>query len=194
MASSFKDSTIRSLASSAESPEMASSFSISWRCMCSSSSFFLSTMANWASRFSFTASASSFLRWISSWRWFSTSSRCFNLFSACCIFWLRSDTSFSKSAFLFRNFSFTSSNLFFLITSASVSASLRMLSYLDFNPCLKNMYEANPPTMKQAMDTNIVTTVILLICFLKYINKKHCIKACPLQDKTFVQCATLFLS
>ncbi|EDS15117.1 hypothetical protein BACSTE_01616 [Bacteroides stercoris ATCC 43183] len=48
--------------------------------------------------------------------------------------------------------------------------------------------------MKQAMDTTIVTTVILLICFLKYINKKHCIKAYPLQDKTFVQCATLFLS
>jgi len=156
---------MRSLASSAESPEIASSFSISWRCMCSSSSFFLSTMDSWASRFSFTASASIFLRWISSWRWFSTNSRCFSLFSACCIFWLRWATSFSKSAFLFRNFSFTSSNLFFLITSASASASLRIPSYLFFSPCLKNKYEANPPTMKQAMDNTIVTTVILLICF-----------------------------
>jgi hypothetical protein len=55
------------------------------------------------------------------------------------------------------------------------------------------MYEANPPTMKQAMDTTIVTTVsdILLICF-KYINKKHCIKTRLLQDKAFVQCVMLF--
>ena len=50
-------------------------------------------------------------------------------------------------------------------TSASASASLRIPSYLFFSPCLKNKYEANPPTMKQAMDNTIVTTVILLICF-----------------------------
>ena len=170
LASSFKDSIIRSLASSAERPEMVSSFSISCCCSLSSSSFFLSIITSWASRFSFTASASDFLRCISSWRWFSTNSRCFNLFSACWIFWLRIATSFSKSAFLFRNFSFTSSNLFFLITSASASASFRMLSYLDFKPCLKNMYDRNPPIMKQAMDTSIVT--VISICF-KYINKKR---------------------
>ena len=58
LASSFSDSTRRSLASSADNPEIASSLS--------SSSFFLSTITSCASRFSFTASASIFLRWISS--------------------------------------------------------------------------------------------------------------------------------
>ena len=55
-----------SLASSAERPEMVSSLSISCCCSLSSSSFFLSTITSCASRFSFTASASIFLRWISS--------------------------------------------------------------------------------------------------------------------------------
>ena len=163
LASSFSDSTRRSFASSADSPEIVSSFSISCCCSLSSSSFFLSTITSCASRFSFTASASIFLRWISSWRWLSTISRCFNLFSACWIFWLRSATSFSKSAFLFRNFSFTSSSLFFLITSASVSASFRTLSYLDFSAYRNSMYESNPPTMKQAIAVAIIAIILHLI-------------------------------
>ena len=161
LASSFNDSTRRSFASSADKPEIVSSFSISCCCSLSSSSFFLSTIPNWASRFSLTASASAFLRWISSWRWLNTISRCFSLFSACWIFWLRWATSFSRSAFLLRNFSLTSSNLFFLITSASVSASLRILSYLAFSPYLNNTYDNMPPTMKQAMDATIVTNIVI---------------------------------
>ena len=46
----------------ADKPEIVSSFSISCCCSLSSSSFFLSTIPNWASRFSLTASASAFLR------------------------------------------------------------------------------------------------------------------------------------
>ena len=75
---------------------------------------------------------------------------------------------FSRSAFLFKNFSFTSRSLFFLMTSASVWASLMMLSYLVFRPYLKKTYERPAPTAKHTAAIAIVVTIVI-----KYINKKR---------------------
>ena len=59
--------------------------------------------------------------------WESCISRCFSLASADCILALRAFACFSISAFMWINFSFTSSSLFFLITSASFSASSKIV-------------------------------------------------------------------
>ncbi len=85
-----------------------------------------------------------FLRWISSWRWFSTSSRCFNLFFCLLYLLITQWYLFLNPLFLVQElFPLLPVTSFFLITSASVSASLRILSYLTPTHGLKNMYEEN---------------------------------------------------
>ena len=121
-ASSLRLSTSRLRASSALRPESSSNFSRSLVCILSSSSC-LRAM----SFFSFSmrccpCSTSCLRRPISSIRWLSEISRCFSRFSFCWIFWLRCCTSFSNSAFLLRNFSFTSRSFFSFTTSASLLA------------------------------------------------------------------------
>ena len=68
-------------------------------------------------------SASVSLRCSSSWRWLRLSSCCLSLVSTDWILEFRAATCFSSSALSWMNFSFTSSILFFFITSVSRSIS-----------------------------------------------------------------------
>ena len=64
----------------------------------------------------------------------------------------RCETCFSKSALRWINFSFTSSSLFFLITSASFSASRSIDSYLDFKRKRIVSHTSKPPRKKVTID------------------------------------------
>ena len=162
LASSFSDSTRRSLASSADNRRLFPVFRFPavavYRVL-------LFLVNNHKLRFQvfFTASASIFLRWISSWRWLIPPFRVVSVY-------FPPAESFDSAmllpfqiCFLFRNFSFTSSSLFFLITSASVSASFRTLSYLDFSTYRNSIYERIPPTMKQTIAVTIIAIILHLI-------------------------------
>ena len=121
-ASSFMLSTNRVFASSALRPESSSSFSRSCCCIFSRSSALI-----WRSFFSLSircccCSTSCLRRAMSSCLWLRLISLCLSLFSLCWIFWFLDWISFSSSAFLFRNFSFTSSIFFSFKTSASFCA------------------------------------------------------------------------
>ena len=162
-ASSFRLSTKRLLASSALSPESSSSFTRSCCCIFSSSSCFTTSSFFSLSTRCCCWSTSCFRRPNSSWRWFKPISRCFSRFSFCWIFWLRCCTSFSSSAFLLRNFSFTSKSFSFLRSSASFSAAAIIFLYFPVNPYRKTQYPHSPPTIRAATATIKVTIILVFL-------------------------------
>jgi len=116
-------------------------------------------------RFSLIVSASFFLRCASSIFWERVSSFCFILFSACATLLFFSFITFSCSALSCKNLSLACRIFSFLITSASVSASLIIFRLLFLSAeCQKNIPAPNPASSATA------PRIIARILFIDVIN------------------------
>ena len=148
-------------AESADSPEIASSCSTCCRWRRSTSSDFFSTISSWEVRFSLMASASFFFLWVSSSFWERANSFCLILFSACPILLFFSFMTFSCSVFSWRNLSLAWRIFSFLMTSASASASPKILLLLFLNAICQTTYETPKPNTRHIPASIIVRPFIV---------------------------------